>query len=82
MTMRTKYPVKCPCGHEGAIKMSENDQPYSKCWESYSLDNLNGSDYSVEGFAEWSTVFAEMKPTCPKCGTHLSVEHMAGAAGA
>ena len=76
MTIRTTYPVTCPCGHEGAIKMSENDQPYSKMWESYSLENLNGGSYSVEGFAEWPGVFAALKPTCPKCGLALAPENL------
>lgn len=77
MTTRTRYTVVCPCGHKGTIKMSENDQPYSKSYESYSLVDLNGSEFSIEGFAEWPKVFAEMKPKCPKCGTLLTQEHLA-----
>lgn len=56
--------------------MSENDQPYSKMWESYSLKNLNGGSYRVEGSAEWAEVFAALKPTCPQCGTGLMPEHL------
>ena len=72
MTMRTTYPLTCSCGHKGAIKMSENDQPYSKAWERYSLDGFNGGDFGVEGFANWEAVFSALKPTCPKCGAVLS----------
>lgn len=75
LTMRTKYPLTCSCGHKGAIKMSENDQPYSKPYESYSLENLKGGSYRVEGFAEWKAVFSSIKPTCPKCGTELTEEN-------
>lgn len=76
MTMRTTYPVTCSCGHKGAIKMSENDQPYSKPWESYSLANLNGGGYRVEGAADWPAVFEAMKPTCPQCGIALTPENL------
>ena len=73
--MRTKYPLTCSCGHKGAIKMSENDQPYSKMYESYSLENINGGSYQVEGFAKWESVFAAIKPTCPNCGSQLTKDH-------
>ena len=77
MTTRTRYPVKCSCGHVGAIRMSENDQPYSKQWESYNLEELEGSNgYEVDGFAGWEKVFKELKPTCPKCKTALTLSNM------
>ena len=75
MTMRTKYPMTCNCGHKGAIKMSENDQPFSKMYESYSLENLNGGSYRVDGFAKWPGVFEALKPTCPKCGAKLTPQN-------
>lgn len=76
MTMRTKHPVKCSCGHIGIIKMSENDQPFSKPWESYSLEDLKGnSECSVEGFMNWETVFEKLQPVCPKCGKKLSIKN-------
>ena len=34
MTMRTFRFFRCPNGHEGTEKTSENDQPYSTMWES------------------------------------------------
>lgn len=52
MTMRTKYSITCSCDHKGAIKMSENDQPYSKPYENDSLENLNGSELNIDGSAE------------------------------
>jgi len=55
--------------------MSENDQPYSKMYESYSLDNLTGGSYSVEGFSDWPKVFEAMKPSCPKCGNKLTPQN-------
>lgn len=77
MTTRTNHSVVCDCGHVGSIRMSENDQPYSDPWESYKLENLNGSSgYNVAGFADWDAVFEELKPTCPKCGTRLTPSNM------
>ena len=77
MTTVTKYSVACPCGHIGAIKMKENDQPFSGQWESYSLIDLNGSSTGIEGgVLQWDKVFADMKPTCPKCGTILTQKNL------
>ncbi len=71
MSMRTKYPMTCVCGHKGALCLRENDQPYSSMWESYSLDNFNGGSHRVEGFADLPSVFAAIRPTCPSCGAKL-----------
>lgn len=49
MTMRTSYGLICPCGHRGAVRMSENDAPYSACWESYSLEGFDGDTFHKEG---------------------------------
>lgn len=76
MTTHTKYLVTCTCGHVGTLKMSENDQPYSKQYESYSLDGLKGSNYGVDGFATWEKVFEEMRPICPKCNAALTLSQL------
>lgn len=52
--------------------MAENDQPYSRPYESYTLENLNGGSYSKQGSANWQIVFAALQPTCPRCGANLS----------
>lgn len=73
MTMRTSFAVKCSCGHVGAIRMSENDQPYSKSYENYSLVNLDGGgDYNVTHSANLDEVFDALKPLCPECKKPLS----------
>lgn len=56
--------------------MSENDQPFSKPWERYTLDGLIGSDYYIEGSAAFDEVFENMKPQCPACSQPLSTEHV------
>ena len=61
MTMRDFTWYQCPCGHKGAVVVSENDQPYSKMWERTSLRDLSGS--------------AE-QPVCPKCKTQLAHAHI------
>ena len=73
MTTRTSHSVICSCGHVGAICKTENDQPYSKPWEKYTLENLNGGSFYVEGFVDsWEKIFQELKPACSKCGKALS----------
>ena len=53
--------------------MSENDQPYSVSWESYSVVDLIGGSHLVEHrSAQWEEVFNEIKPSCPKCGASLT----------
>jgi hypothetical protein len=47
MTMRSHINLVCSCGHHGAIKIAENDQPHSKIYESYSLENLDGGKYRL-----------------------------------
>lgn len=77
MTTVTNYSVTCPCGHVGSIKMKENDQPFSKQWESYSLYDLVGRSTRIEGgILQWEQVFSDMKPTCPKCSTRLTPDHL------
>lgn len=57
MTMRTVWYYQCPNGHEGYIKESENDQPYSKMWESRTTSGLNEhQDKTI---------------TCIKCGLEM-----------
>lgn len=58
--------------------MSENDAPFSKQYESYRLEELDGSPYYVEGVADWAEVFVTMKPRCPKCKTELNPSHLVG----
>lgn len=73
MTTVTRTKLVCSCGHQGCIVMRENDAPFSRQYESYSLENLEGESFSVNGgFAKWDEVFRETKPVCPNCGNGLS----------
>ena len=58
--------------------MSENDAPFSKQYESYRLEELDGTSYYLEGVADWTEVFAAMKPQCPKCKAQLEPTHLVG----
>lgn len=76
MTMRTEIKLQCDCGHIGFIKMSENDQPYSKPWEKYSLKELNGNcEWYTKGAADFETAIVNLNPSCPKCGKKLNIEN-------
>lgn len=77
MTTVTRNRLKCSCGHEGSIKMKENDAPFSRQYEDYSLEELKGTSFSVlDRFAKLDEVFENMKPTCPQCGTLLTQENL------
>jgi hypothetical protein len=49
MTMRTTESYKCPNGHDGIKKTMENDQPYSKMWESVSLTGMREAGEDEKG---------------------------------
>jgi hypothetical protein len=71
--MRTYYTVKCPCGNTGTIQLSENDAPFSACYESYAIvDGMNGNGYRTDKSTHWTEVFEHMNPTCDSCGTALT----------
>ena len=75
MAMRTTHHLKCKCGHSGAIRMKENDAPFSKQYESYSLINLHGSGWATDGFADWDEVFRNMSISCPSCRASLNLNN-------
>jgi hypothetical protein len=78
MTTVIRTRLVCRCGHEGMIVMRENDAPFSRQREDYSLDGLNGSGFSVlDTLAKWDEVFLKMNPTCPKCGAKLNEANIA-----
>ena len=77
MTTVTRTKLVCQCGHERTIVMRENDAPFLRQYESYSLEKLNGQSFSVQDrFALWGEVFQEMKPACPACGSALTEQNI------
>ena len=72
MAMRTITRLACPCGHQGAIVESENDQPYSKEWSNTSLRDLE-SKGQYQGPNE---LFTKTRPSCPKCGKSLTPDYI------
>lgn len=77
MTTVTRTKLVCQCGHHGLIVMREYDAPFSRQYESYSLEKLNGQSFSVQDrFAQWDEVFREMKPACPACGAALTEQNI------
>jgi len=63
MTLRTYRDFVCPQGHKGEEKTSENDQPYSKHWESVEVAGMRESGKDAKGH----TTFA-----CEQCGEAMS----------
>lgn len=76
MTMHTRYPLVCSCGNKGSVKMTENDQPYSRMYESYSLEGFNGGTCRVDGYTTLQAAIEQMRPICPKCGADLTVANL------
>lgn len=58
--------------------MSQNDSPYSACWESYSPEGFEGNTFGKEGeAARWPEVFARLRPVCPSCKSALTEANLA-----
>jgi len=66
MTMRTRTPLICECGNTGCHIHSENDQPYSKSWDSYRLEGFSGGGQDRDDLATM---------TCEKCGQTGKVKY-------
>lgn len=66
MTMRTQTKLVCECGHTGVHTHSENDSPFSKDWNSYSLHGFSGGGEDKDDTSLM---------TCPKCGKTGKVKH-------
>lgn len=74
--MTTRYIVLCRCGHEGNIKLRENDTSYgSGSHQYYSPENLEGQGFSTDN-AGWPEVFRKMQPVCPECGQSLTIDNL------
>ena len=74
MTLRTQETLVCQCGYRGHLKCSENDQPHSRMWESYSLEGFKGSGLTItDNRNRPNDLLATMKPMCPECGEVGSV---------
>jgi ribosomal protein S27AE len=76
MTTHTKYVLRCQCGHTGYLRMVENDQPFSKQHEKYSLDGFDGDSYYIEDFTTPAYALSQMNATCPKCNISISNENL------
>ncbi len=64
MTMRTRRNFICDSGHEGVETKSENDQPYSRGWESIDSTGMHESGKDERGNVKYvcSTCGKPMKP--------------------
>lgn len=69
MTTTTRDPLVCECGHEGYLKLRENDQPFTSLWESYSLEGFNGGSLTITNSKDMpKNILAHLHPACPQCG--------------
>ena len=72
MRIRKFTYVICPCGHRGVIVETENAGPRSAAWYMASLRDLEHKG-TYDGLDD---LFAEMSPSCPKCGASLTPSHI------
>lgn len=67
MTTRHTEPITCECGHKGAVIWRENDAPFSRQYEEYSLSGFSGEGFTCT-YTTLSDAIDRMKPKCPDCG--------------
>lgn len=76
MALSSSFKVICDCGHDGKIKLRENDQPFSSMWEAYSVEGLNGSGFTATNAMSLPDVIKQMNLSCPKCNSTLTVRNV------
>ena len=76
MAMRTTHRVQCGCGHMGAIRQVENDQPYSSPYDAYSPVDLTGARVEFTRPVDWPEILELMALACPACGAALNQGHI------
>ena len=70
LTRKFTY-VTCPCGHRGVIVETGNAEQRA-AWYMASLRDLEHKG-AYDGLDD---LFAEMSPSCPKCGASLTPSHI------
>jgi hypothetical protein len=73
VTTHWKEPVVCECGHTGVVHWAENDQPFSRQWERYSIEGFDGQGFEIAGTIILDEALAQMNPACPACGAQGKV---------
>jgi hypothetical protein len=69
MAQRSQDPIVCECGHQGTLYCKENDAPFSRMYEDYSLSGFEGESISItDNNNRPADLLAAMKPKCPACG--------------
>jgi hypothetical protein len=69
MTYRTSQPINCECGHRGSLDCAENDSPYGKGWEHYTLSGFKGGEIQLTGGERLAQpILVAIEPECPACG--------------
>lgn len=75
MTTHHHDPIECECGHKGFVHWKENDAPFTKQYESYSLEGFEGRGFSIDGFVTSTEALERLDPKCPKCGKTGKVKY-------
>jgi hypothetical protein len=76
VTSTSQEPIVCECGHIGYLALRENDAPFCRPWESYSLDGFEGGELRIYDYKEKpKDLLARLDPLCPKCGKRGEVTY-------
>lgn len=82
MTTRSRKLLRCECGQEGYLCLSENDAPFSGLWEHYWLEGFSGGSRIITSYADMpKDLLGALKPHCPKCGQIGKVKVVPGSRG-
>jgi hypothetical protein len=76
VTSSTYDALVCECGHQGRLRCRENDAPFSKSWEEYSLEGFEGGAATFEPFcSDTKSLLVRLAPKCPQCGQSGKVRY-------
>ena len=67
MTTHHRVKIVCECGHAGTLHWKENDQPFSKQWESYSVSGFEGDGFYIEGYTTDDEALKRINLRRPEC---------------
>jgi hypothetical protein len=75
MTSHWRTALRCDCGHEGQLHMSENDQPFTTQWERWHVSEFDSEEFYLERSSTTKTkALARMNPKCPACGERGKIQ--------
>lgn len=76
MATTLRFKLTCKCGQEGHLAMRENDAPFSRPWEEYSVSGFEGGDLEIDGHISMTEAMQRMKVQCRQCQMLLNQSNL------